>query len=159
MNENKDTMTVLVVEPMKEPYIKDIGTDLKSMQSAVDGDIQAIYPYDDLVAIVCNEEGKINGLPLNRAVYDEDKTMIDIIAGTFLVTGLTEDNFGSLDVDLIKKYSDMFKYPEQFFMVDSEIKAIPIKPSIRQQLDKAKKEQKTAPQNVNTKNNDLEHSC
>lgn len=156
MNENKDTMTVLVVEPMKEPYIKDIGTDLKSMQSAVDGDIQAIYPYDDLVAIVCNEEGKINGLPLNRAVYDEDKTMIDIIAGTFLVTGLTEDNFGSLDVDLIKKYSDMFKYPEQFFMVDSEIKAIPIKPSIRQQLDKAKKEQKTAPQNVNTKNNDLE---
>lgn len=80
MNENKDTMTVLVVEPMKEPYIKDIGTDLKSMQSAVDGDIQAIYPYDDLVAIVCNEEGKINGLPLNRAVYDEDKNMIDIIA-------------------------------------------------------------------------------
>lgn len=93
MNDNKDTMTVLVVEPMKEPYIKDIGTDLKSMQSAVDGDIQAIYPYDDLVAIVCNEEGKINGLPLNRAVYDEDKTMIDIIAGTFLITGLTEDNF------------------------------------------------------------------
>ena len=156
MNDNKDTMTVLVVEPMKEPYIKDIGTDLKSMQSAVDGDIQAIYPYDDLVAIVCNEEGKINGLPLNRAVYDEDKTMIDIIAGTFLITGLTEDNFWSLDADLIKKYSDMFKYPEQFFMVDAEIKAIPIKPSIRQQLDKAKKEQKTAPQNVNTKNKDLE---
>lgn len=156
MNENKDRMTVLVIEPMKEPYIKDIGTDLKSMQSAVDGDIQAIYPYDDLVAIVCNEEGKINGLPLNRAVYDEDKTMIDIIAGTFLVTGLTEDNFGSLDADLIKKYSDMFKYPEQFFMVDGEIKAIPIKPSIRQQLDNAKKEQKTAPQNVNTKNKDLE---
>ena len=156
MNDNKDTMTVLVVEPMKEPYIKDIGTDLKSMQSAVDGDIQAIYPYDDLVAIVCNEEGKINGLPLNRAVYDEDKNMIDIIAGTFLVTGLTEDNFGSLDTDLIKKYSEMFKYPEQFFMVDGEIKAIPIKSSIRQQLDNAKKEQKTAPQNVNTKNKDLE---
>ena len=32
----------------------------------------AIYPYEDPVALVCNEEGKREGLPLNRALRDED---------------------------------------------------------------------------------------
>ena len=39
-------------------------------------------PFDDDVAIICNEEGKMRGLPLNRAVYVQDndkKEMVDII--------------------------------------------------------------------------------
>ena len=103
-NTEKDTITVLVVEPMKTPYVKDIESGLKSLQKEVDGNIEACYPFADKVGIVCNEEGKINGLPLNRAIYDDDKTMIEIMAGTFLICGLDNENssFGSLDADMIK---------------------------------------------------------
>ena len=96
------------------------------------------YPYEDMVAIICNDEGKLNGLPLNRAIYNEDKEMIDIIAGTFLVVGLGDENFTSLSDSLQEKYADMFKNPEQFVKLNNGIVAVPIKPSVRRQLDLAK---------------------
>lgn len=40
-------MTVLVVEPMKGPYVKEIDPDLHSLQAEVGGDIGATYPYSD----------------------------------------------------------------------------------------------------------------
>ncbi len=40
----------------------------ETLQAAVGGDIQAVYPYEDPVALICNEEGKLMGLPLNRAL-------------------------------------------------------------------------------------------
>ena len=45
-----EKMTVLVVEPLKEPHVKQIDPGYKSMQAEVDGTFQAIYPYDDPVA-------------------------------------------------------------------------------------------------------------
>lgn len=157
MNEDKSTITVLVVEPMKEPYIKEVGSDYKDMQKEVGGLIQATYPYEDLVGIVCNDEGKVNGLPLNRAVYDKSGELIDIIAGTFLVVGLEDDRFASLDADLIKKFSDKFKSPEQFFRLGNEIVAIPVKPSIKKQLNEDKARSADIPKApAKNKNNDLE---
>lgn len=115
-------ITVLVVEPEKEPYVKEIDPGLKSLQSEVDGWIEAVYPFEDPVAIICNEEGKLNGLPLNRALIDDDSGEIyDIVAGTFLVTGLTEDNFGSLNEDQIKKFSERFRHPEAFLQMGNHI--------------------------------------
>ena len=136
-----DKISVLAVEPMKAPYIKEIEPGLESLQKEVGGLIQAVYPYDDMVAVICNEEGKMNGLPLNRAIYNDDKEMTDIIAGTFLVVGLGEENFTSLSDGLQKKYADIFKNPEEFVRLGNEIVAIPVKPSIKQQLNQAKKEQ------------------
>ena len=52
-------MEVLLVEPGKEARIDEIGNDLKSLQAAVGGYIEATYPFDDPVALVCNDEGKI----------------------------------------------------------------------------------------------------
>ena len=40
-------------------YVKEIDSDLKSLQHEVGGYIEAIYPYEDPVALVCNEEGKL----------------------------------------------------------------------------------------------------
>ena len=60
--------------------------------------------------------------------YDEDGRLYDVVAGQFLVVGLTEDNFGSLTDEQIKKYSKMFRYPERFFKVNDEIKGIPFNP-------------------------------
>lgn len=133
--EKQEKITVLAVEPMAEPYIKEIDNTLESLQKEVGGLIQATYPYDDLIAIVCNDEGKINGLELNRAIYDEDKNMTDIIAGTFLIVGLTDESFGTLPDDMISKYKEMFKQPQTFVRLNNEIVAIPVKPSIRKQLN------------------------
>ena len=121
-----EKIIVLVLEPGKEPYVKSIDNTLLSLQKEVGGYIQAVYPYEDPVAIICNEEGKINGLPLNRALRDDEGTIYDIIAGTFLITGLTEDSFGSLDNKLAEKYSEKFKTPEVFARFNGRIIAVPM---------------------------------
>lgn len=104
-------MKALIVEPRKAPYVKEIGTGLKDLQREVGGYVEAIYPFEDEVAILCNEEGKLSGLELNRPLRDVDGSIYDIIAGTFLVVGLTEDNFGSLTPAQIEKYSKHFRAP------------------------------------------------
>lgn len=48
-------MKVLMVEPGKIPHEADIEPGLRSLQAAVDGSIQAVYPYEDPVALICNE--------------------------------------------------------------------------------------------------------
>lgn len=108
-------MNVLVVESLKKPYMKDIDSGLHSLQREVGGYIEAIYPYEDLVGLVCNEDGKMEGLPLNRAIYSKSGEMFDIIAGTFLIVGLSEDNFTELSGDLAEKYAKLFESPELFY--------------------------------------------
>ena len=109
-----EKLNVLLVEPNKTPRQVEIPHTLESLQEAVGGYIEAAYPYGDMVGIICNEEGKINQLPLNRAIYGEDKQMIDIIAGPFLVVGLSDNDFASLSPDLLEKYRRQFYYPEGF---------------------------------------------
>ena len=53
---------VLVIEPNKAPYEKEIEDGLASLQNEVGGMIQAIYPFEEEVAIICNDEGKLEGL-------------------------------------------------------------------------------------------------
>ena len=128
-------INVLICEPLTAPYMKEIGSELESLQAAVGGGlIQAIYPFEDQVALVCNEEGKINGMTLNRAVYGDEGQMLDIIAGPFFICGLTEDSFGSLSPELAEKYSNLFQFPEIFVREGDEIKAVPVKPSVRDKL-------------------------
>ena len=114
-------MNVLVVEPMKKPYMKDIDSGLHSLQQEVGGYIEAIYPYEDLVGLVCNEEGKMEGLPLNRAIYSKNGEMFDIIAGTFLIVGLSEDNFSELSGEMAEKYAKLFESPEMFYSINGQI--------------------------------------
>ena len=82
-----DTLEVLMVEQGQYPRVERIGSDLASLQKAVDGYIEAIYPYDDPVALICGEEAKLEGKPLNRALRDEHGEAYDVVAGTFLVVG------------------------------------------------------------------------
>jgi hypothetical protein len=64
-----DRIKVLLVQPDKYPKMIEIGNDLESMQRVVQGDIEEYMPFDDDVAIICNDEGKFNGMRPNRAVY------------------------------------------------------------------------------------------
>lgn len=110
---NKEQIEILVVEPEKKPYVKTIENSLQAMQEVVEGYIEPIY-FDD-VAIVVNEEGKINGLPLNRSLYDDNGERFDIIAGTFFVCGLGKENFTSLNEKQKEQYAKEF-YPADIFL-------------------------------------------
>lgn len=121
-------MEVVMVEPGKEARIAEIGSDLNSLQAAVGGYIEAAYFFDDPVALICNEEGKVYGLPYNRAIRDEAGKVQDIIAGPFFVCGLGEDDFCSLTKELQTKYLDMFKYPEKFTAIGGKLVIMQDKP-------------------------------
>ena len=132
-------MTVLIVPPMQEPYIKEISTGLEALQKEVGGRIEVVYPFAEPVGLICNDEGKNERMELNRALYDAEDNMYDIIAGTFVLAGLSGDNFGSLDKDQIKQFSERFAKPEMFMRINGKITAVEVKPSIK--LDRLQKEQ------------------
>ena len=136
----ENTIEVLMVEPGQYPRMERIGADLRSLQKAVDGDIQAVYPYDDAVALICGEEAKLEGKPLNRALRDEKGEIYDIVAGKFFICGLGEEDFASLPKELQKKYEDKFRQPEAFLKMGSKIMAIPTEPA------KASAKGKSAPE-------------
>jgi len=103
--EPEANIRVLIVEPRELPRETVIPNTLQAKQEIVEGLIEAVYPFEDQVALVCNDEGKLIGLPLNRRVGG------DIIAGTFIVCGIDNRNasFSSLSDEQVKHYSDMFK--------------------------------------------------
>ena len=84
---DNEKISVLVVEPEKKPYAKEISSGLSSLQHEVGGYIQAVYPYEEPVAIICDEEAKLKGSELNRVLRDEDGQIYDVVAGTFLIVG------------------------------------------------------------------------
>lgn len=121
-----EKLTVLVVEPMKEPYVKQIDPGLHALQAEVGGDIAASYPFDDPVGLVLNDEGKLIGLELNRSLRDEHGEIYDIVAGTFLVVGLGDENFTSLPPEMIQKYTEQFKKSELFANINGQLVSIPV---------------------------------
>lgn len=100
-------MNVLVVEPGYLPYEKEING-LEEMQAVVGGWIEAIYPYEEEVAIVCNEEGLINGLPFNRSVPGG----YGGVFGTFFICGLGEEDFCSLPAELVERFKSEYQNSE-----------------------------------------------
>ena len=121
---NSQAIQVLYVEPGRKARITTIKNDLESLQKMVGGYIEAVYPYEDPVAIVCNEEGKLSGMELNRALRDDAGTIYDILTGPFLVVGLGEEDFTSLSKAHQQKYQKLFEHPEMFFRVGNEIRAV-----------------------------------
>ena len=121
-------MKILRVEPEKSPEIVDMDGTLEALQAAVGGYIEAVYPFDDPVAIVCNDDGKFNGMQPNRAIYDADGEIMDIIAGTFLIVGLDEDNFAELSDEMAAKYVALFGTPEAFLRSGDRILVFPMGP-------------------------------
>ena len=124
-------ISVLLVEPNKYPKMIEIDDTLEVMQTVVGGDIEEYMPFEDEVAIICNEEGKITGMAPNRAVYEENsREMLDIICGKFFIVyaPFEAERFQSLPPDLAEKYREKFKYPERFMRVNNQILAEPFKP-------------------------------
>lgn len=123
--EAPEKISVILVEPGRYPKLIEIEDTLEAMQETVGGYIEEYMPFDDEVAIVCNEEGKMNGAELNRAIYSDDKEILDIIAGKFFIAyaPIESESFLSMPKDLMKKYEDKFRYPERFYQTDKGIEA------------------------------------
>ena len=103
-----EQMTVLVVEPGYAPYEKTIPNTLEAKQELVGGLITAIYPYEEMVAIVANDEGILLNMEFNRSVEGG----YGGVFGSFFVCGLTEDSFCSLPPDQIERFKEKFHKAE-----------------------------------------------
>ena len=107
-----EKIKVVLAEPGKKAKVTEIENTLENLQKIVGGYIECVYPFGDNVGLIANEEGKLIGLEPNRVLRDDDGNALDIIFGTFIITGLTEDDFGSLTDEQIDYYHDMFRCPE-----------------------------------------------
>ena len=120
----KTALRVLIVEPGRAPYEKEIPSGLDVMQNIVGGLIQALYPFDDPVALICNDEGKLLGLSMNRALR-ESRTgkPYDIVCGTFLLCGAppNEEDFTSLTDEQFRHYRTVFAKPELFLNIGGQL--------------------------------------
>ena len=105
---------------MKKPTIQEIDGSLESMQRIVGGDIEAVYPFDDPVVLVCHGEGKLLGLPMNRALTDESGVPYDIVCGTFFVVGIGDENFTSLTVEDIYRFQTYLEGHSTTLMADGQ---------------------------------------
>lgn len=112
-----ETMTVLVVEPRQAPRLCEIPTGEDGLSEVVGGPITATYPFEDMVALIYNDEAKNMGMELNRALYDGRGKIYDVVPGTFVIAGLGESCFTSLPEDLAEKFSRRFQTIEVYAQV------------------------------------------
>ena len=101
-----DLLKIVYVEPGRAPFVSEVKDDFKSIQKAVDGLFQPLY-MDDGTILVCNDEGKLNGMAGNRRLGDS------IIAGPFFIVGENGPDFRSLTDEETEKYMERFAEPEQ----------------------------------------------
>lgn len=129
MKAEKD-IRVLIVEPGRAPEEAVIANQLEAFQSEVGGYIECT-PLSDTACCIVNEEGKIDGLPLNRPLFHKGTGEIyDIIAGTFIVAGddYRTGEFVSLTDEQVEEYKKQFANPCMFLNIGGKIMAIPVDP-------------------------------
>ena len=115
-------MKILALEPHRKPQIVEIDGSLKSMQETVKGPIEAIYPFDDPVALVCEEEALYHPeQKWNRPIKG-----YGVIKGTFFLCGLGEDDFTDLPQELTEKYTEFFRQAYDFVLVGNILMPIPL---------------------------------
>lgn len=127
-----ETMDVVILEPGKKARIGKVGKSLEDMQRFVSGYIEAVYPFKEEAAIICNEEGKIEGLPLNRALRlnmggetDSDE-IYDVISGKAFICGLGDSSFESLSKENLQHFKELFLQPEIFVQEGNTIQSVKV---------------------------------
>ena len=117
-------MKILIIEPGKHPREAEIGGSLESMQKTVGGYLQAIYPFEDEVALVCDDESKLKSdTQWNRMLPETG----DIIKGTFFIAELGAEDFTDLSAELMEKYRQRFRNVELFIPTPNGLMPIVMK--------------------------------
>ena len=107
-----ERIRMLKVAPGQPPEVIEADHTLEMLQELVGGTLQAVYPWEDYVCILCDDDGKAKGYPPNRVLVDDEGEPYDIIVGTFYICGLSKDNFASITDEMAEKYMERFRYPE-----------------------------------------------
>ena len=130
--EERTTIDVIMVEPGKEARVMTMNDSLEAMQDAVGGLIEEYMPFEDEVALICNDEGKLLGMPPSRAIRSDDGQVVDVIAGPFFIAyaPVESEKFLSMPEELEEKYTEKFRQPEQFFRTPAGIKAVKYEPEV-----------------------------
>ena len=117
-------MNVLIVEPGKHPRLADIDDSLESLQKTVGGYIEAIYPFEDEIALICDEESKLKSdTEWNRLLPETH----DVIKGTFIIAGLGDEDFTDITPELAEKYKQRFWDIELFIPTPNGLMPIVIR--------------------------------
>ena len=126
----RDKIRVIVCRVDERAEVIEIEDKLEAMQEVVGGLIQEYMPWEDEGAIICNEEGKMMGLPLNRGIRSDEGQLQDIIAGDFFIcfAPLESERFLSMPPELEEKYKEKFDLPEMFMMENGVIETIKYEP-------------------------------
>ena len=133
-------MDALLVKPNMYPQPVQVGCELEDLQDIVGGDIEAISPFNEPVALIMDENGKMSGKEWNRALRDEHGKIYDIVAGDFLVVGLGEEDFCSLSPDMMRRFEEHFHQPETFVRMGRSVMALPLPDDKVKQTDFSTKE-------------------
>ncbi len=110
-----DTIKLLVKEPNKDPYVKEVEHTLENLQEIVGGYIECVpLPGADNIDIYLNEEGKLLHLPGNIWLAGLGG---DCVVGTCYMVGLdpkTGENISLTDkqIKTCEKYCKTFALPE-----------------------------------------------
>lgn len=84
----------VIVKPVgKAPHIEYTDNTLEAFQRIVDGYIETVTVCTDLV-IICNEEGRLRGLPYNCKVFGVD------FVGDIALVGRSGSNFADCPLKL-----------------------------------------------------------
>lgn len=123
--DNVNKMRVILCRAGEKAETIEMEDSLEAMQKMVGGRIEEYMPWEEEVAIVCNEEGKMIGLPLNRGIEDDEGRLQDIIAGDFFIcyAPIECEKFLSMPPELEEKYLKKFEAPERFFREGDEIRS------------------------------------
>lgn len=107
-------MRVILVEPNTPPRISEVENTLKSLQSTVGGYIEVLSMdhLDPNLILICNEEGKLMDLPVNRTLHNRYGNALDYIAGTFIICAERNGEFVSIPKKLENKYLEHFASKE-----------------------------------------------
>jgi hypothetical protein len=128
--DEKEMLRVILCKPGETAEVVEIEDELESMQDLVGG---LIEPYDPFysetdpryenVILVCNEEGKLMQLPLNRAIVDEDGRVMDVIRGQFFLcyAPIESERFLSIPPDLEEEFLRKYELPEKFYRSENGI--------------------------------------
>lgn len=103
LRKKEDVLTVVVKDPGYAPRFVKVKNELPDLQELVGGYIETVSLYDYLV-VICNEEGRLQGMPYNCELQGIGFVGTIVLAGTF------RDEFASVPYDSLEAlHSD---YPE-----------------------------------------------
>ena len=103
-------MRAVLKKPGKNPEVVDIENTLNGIRSAVGGYFQAVvFSEEENIIMLCDEEGKLNGLDYNFSMRGKDSRIIDDVVGNVLFVSAGDEDFRELNKKQIQYLMDCFR--------------------------------------------------